>query len=344
MEKDQGTDFFPEIKAGKFTKTAIFSFGCRQKVIKTPTMKTGDQKNPESESRAAAHSDVLQKKNTAASLQAPIQMLNVKYYPHSAKTKIGNAEVCESNGAEAEVEHKDYDTGSATNDNVRKISQEASKAFGTRFIAGHMLNNHLGGPGTNQDNITAITSGQNSAHHNMLEKHGKDRVKNDKKTIKYYTYITKRADFYDSSSSNTPVAKNLASELEGGFTDMSDNSTFGPVLLTLGPPSGALANEKSTGMKLTGRKTTSIGRDVEQAASNAETILADNDYKYLYQLVKDVYGMDEEELKEDFTLFYLKYNDPMKNSNVLISWTKQVKDFKSGTINNKPPHLPNFKK
>jgi hypothetical protein len=68
--------------------------------------------------------------------------------------------------------------GSETTDAVRQVSRAATVLYGKKYIAGHLLNNHLGGPGNLLDNITAISSKSNSQHHAGIEKELKQDVAN----------------------------------------------------------------------------------------------------------------------------------------------------------------------
>lgn len=88
----------------------------------------------------------------------------MKTYPLSARTSAG---------------------GSETTDAVRFVPRVASALYGKRYIAGHLLNSHLGGPGNNHRNITAFTSKSNSQHHAGIEKDLKLDVRNG--YIAYYS-------------------------------------------------------------------------------------------------------------------------------------------------------------
>lgn len=257
---------------------------------------------------------------------AVAQLLSVNYYPSGSPTKVGSANVQESNGAIASsVAPSDYDTGSVTNNAVRAVSQEATKVFAKRFIAGHMLNNHLGGPGTDQKNITAITSGQNSAHHAQLEKGAKALVKGGK-TISYYTIITKRADFYNSTGTSK-LADNLASELKGGYTDTSNGTSFGPVIIPLGPPSAVKKNEVATGMVASGGTTVTVSKSEEYASETAEAIMDVSYSSTLNGYVKSYYGKDEQDVKEGLVkIILLKSPDPMKLSSYFLKWSKDIEN------------------
>ncbi|NOQ28167.1 MAG: hypothetical protein GQ564_22625 [Bacteroidales bacterium] len=67
--------------------------------------------------------------------------------------------------------------GSATNNHTRPMARELSHRMGRRYVAGHLLNHHLGGSGVDRTNITAFSSKSNSQHLHYTEKHIKNAVK-----------------------------------------------------------------------------------------------------------------------------------------------------------------------
>ncbi len=69
------------------------------------------------------------------------------------------------------------DGGTATNDYTRPMARELSVRMGRRYVAGHLLNHHLGGSGVDRTNITAFSSKSNSQHLHYTEKHIKNAVK-----------------------------------------------------------------------------------------------------------------------------------------------------------------------
>ncbi|HWN70016.1 MAG TPA: hypothetical protein VNM90_20390, partial [Haliangium sp.] len=210
---------------------------------------------PMSAPRVAAHGQQSRRPDTVLAYRArqnhtsptwPIQRKPAVYetFVDTKLTEVGKVAVQESNGAAATVTPADYDSGSRTESPVRPISQAATAVFKQSFIAGHMLNHHLGGPGDEQDNITAITSQQNAFHKNWLENPAKTEVNENKNTIDYCTVITHRADF---RKGGKVVAKNLASRLVGGYR-VHGGASFGPVEIPLGPTGKniTLENERST--------------------------------------------------------------------------------------------------
>ncbi|MFT6502024.1 MAG: hypothetical protein ACJASQ_002149 [Crocinitomicaceae bacterium] len=100
--------------------------------------------------------------------------------------------------------------GSPTNANVRSVSQAATRLFGKKYIAGHLLNNHLGGPGTDRKNITAFTSRSNSLHLHAIEKLVKKDVIKEGLTAEYSVRVIGRSNIVkDSNNKINGLADNL---------------------------------------------------------------------------------------------------------------------------------------
>ncbi len=74
------------------------------------------------------------------------------------------------------ISNRTRNGGSPTDASVRDVSRAATGFFGRRYIAGHLLNSHLGGSGAAQNNITAFTAKSNSQHHAGIEKELKQDV------------------------------------------------------------------------------------------------------------------------------------------------------------------------
>ncbi len=260
---------------------------------------------------------------------APLQMLNVNYHSHKAPTQVGTAKVHESDGAIATlVTPADYNTGSQPTNAVRPVSQQATTVFGKRFIAGHMLNHHLGGPGNQQNNITAFTGGQNSLHHWKLERYAKNDVGNLGQNISYYTVVTKRADFYNPGGA-AKLAENLASELQGGYTNLITGAKFGPITIPLGP-AAPKKNETKTGMSATGASSAFGSEDF--AAEIADTIAADA-FKNHQANIQTVYGpnADEDEISAALLDRILAgYLDTEKYVKLTMKWLKAVQTYITG--------------
>lgn len=192
--------------------------------------------------------------SNAVQQYAAVQRYTSNFYQSSTATVVtqgGNtlASEYESNGAEAtNIAPADYDAyGSGTSPATRTTSQGAKAIFGGTWVAGHLLNEHLGGPGNDYKNITAFTGQDNSAHLHNLEKYAKGAVISGE-TIDYFTYVTKRADF----NKGTDTAQNLATELKGGYKNHTTGIDFGPVVIPVNQidSDGTIvkSNETTTGM------------------------------------------------------------------------------------------------
>jgi hypothetical protein len=104
--------------------------------------------------------------------------------------------------------------GSPTNANVRLVSQKATAFFGKMYYAGHLLNNHIGGDGTINQNITAFRSKSNAQHHAGIEKDLKKDVANGF-IAHYVVNCTDRAGV---KGSPTHYIKGLANTLEASYS------------------------------------------------------------------------------------------------------------------------------
>ena len=98
----------------------------------------------------------------------------------------------ETDKVEAEVTPAFYNTGTSTNATVRPIGQALKALTGYLHIAGHLLNNHLGGTGQSLDNI-ATFSHQDNMNHKQVEAPAKASVQAGN-TIVYGTAVTERSD------------------------------------------------------------------------------------------------------------------------------------------------------
>lgn len=274
---------------------------------------------------------------------APLQMLTVNYHSHPTATQVGTAKVNESDGAIASlVAPADFNTGSGTTNAVRAVSQEATKAFGKKFIAGHMLNDHLGGPGNQQSNITAFTGGQNALHHSKLERYAKNEVGVQGQSISYYTVVTKRADFYNPGGT-VKLAENLASELEGGYTNLGTGGTFGPVTIPLGP-AAPKKNEAATGMTATSAGSSVFGS--EEFAADIAAAIAEEVFNNHQADIQNVYGpnADEDAISDALLPRILAgFLDTEKFVKLTMKWIKAVKTYiASGMVGPAPDFLDTF--
>lgn len=67
--------------------------------------------------------------------------------------------------------------------------KDFSTLSGKRYIAGHLLNDNLGGPGNKAENLTAIPSSANSEHSDKIEEPIKDRVNKEGRWMHYSVNI-----------------------------------------------------------------------------------------------------------------------------------------------------------
>ncbi|WP_018691901.1 hypothetical protein [Algicola sagamiensis] len=171
-----------------------------------------------------------------------------------------------------------YNSGTSTTNAVRPLGQAMSKVCGYRHVAGHMVNNHLGGSGSKMENITTF-SHQDNMDHKMIEAPAKNAVSASGHNIVYWTAVTKRADF----DVGVHKVENMASEIVAGFYDES-TATLTSAAISVGPAgnTGAWVTKptnvkmKTTPMTGTVWATGKVGR--KPATPPAETFLgaADN--------------------------------------------------------------------
>lgn len=179
---------------------------------------------------------------------------------------VGGASVRrkESNGFEGKVV-RGAPAGARTNDHSRLISRAATKVFDIPFIAGHMLNYHLGGTPAD-DNITAITAAQNAQHHNKIERIAKQH--HGAKDLIYKTRITRRANFKSDKGSAT----NLAAEMVGSVKeDGAGGKELVPdTTIALGPPGGGQEVKESVQDSMVRGVLQNLSQDFEQYITDAD--------------------------------------------------------------------------
>jgi len=117
----------------------------------------------------------------------------------------------ESDLAAAYVAPTDYNTGSGTNAAVRPNGQALTQATGYRHVAGHLVNNHLGGSGQLMANI-ATFSHQDNMDHKTTEAPAKGLVAGGTDIV-YWTVIKERADY----TVNGYTVRGAASKMMAGW-------------------------------------------------------------------------------------------------------------------------------
>jgi hypothetical protein len=126
--------------------------------------------------------------------------------------------VMESDGAKVEnITGADYDLGgSPTNAEVRDVSKHMTMISRTSFIAGHMLNKHLGGAVTDNKNITSISASANSQESKHVEEPAKAAVRKPGSDVTYYTRVVSRGTVGPNDQNH---AQGHAIAIESGFED-----------------------------------------------------------------------------------------------------------------------------
>jgi len=84
----------------------------------------------------------------------------------------------------------DHPLGSTPSTNTKARSKELTTDVGKPYIAGHLLNDHLGGPGTDQRNITALPKDVNTEQSDKVEESVKRIVNADHKVAYYQVTVT----------------------------------------------------------------------------------------------------------------------------------------------------------
>lgn len=150
--------------------------------------------------------------------------LKAEYHESSTPTVITTPtevhNVKEGNKAKAlNITMADWNTGSQPADNVRGVSRAATVASGKNplYIAGHLLNHNIGGPGDDQRNITAFSNRANSKHLHGIEKFVKKDVQGGQ-TVAYTVEITERNHVqHGAPSSGVVKVENLASKMKAAY-------------------------------------------------------------------------------------------------------------------------------
>ncbi|WP_440216264.1 hypothetical protein [Chromobacterium piscinae] len=215
--------------------------------------------------------------------------------------KTSSVSVNEADYILSYVTPSDYGHGSVPNNTVRPISQALDSLLSggsNFFVAGHMLNHHLGGSGKKQDNITAFTKSDNSKHNDM-EELAKNEVKTNGNNILYETAVTERADISLTSGASI---KNLASHLEVTYWIVDNNGdqvsgtsvqteNFDVNIKGTGNP---WVKHKTSGLT-TLAKTTPTGAPVLKSLSKKKRHFP-GFYSELIRSICDTHGLDEGEV------------------------------------------------
>ncbi|BDS09999.1 eCIS core domain-containing protein [Aureispira anguillae] len=226
--------------------------------------------------------------------------------PHT--TKINDEKLPnESNGGKWSGAELDASKGSPTNGDVRAVSSAVQNLIGGTWVAGHMLNKHLGGSGTNWENITAISSADNSAHHSQVERSAKEAFANGE-LKEYWTVITERATLVHKGTNDT--IDGLASKMNAGWKD-SNNKVQKNTVINLGPRSGIPGVENwSVTYKSTGHSSGEL-------ASSTTKITSEETYYAMTDGVVSHYITNPDDAKKAVNLLIVNDyipNQPIKKS------------------------------
>lgn len=108
--------------------------------------------------------------------------------------------------------------------------KDFSTLSGKRYIAGHLLNDNLGGPGNNAENLTAIPSSANSEHSDKIEEPIKEKVNKEGKWMHYSVNIgygeLDNVNPHDMGYTvGTDLQKKNKAKQQGKYEDGSNNNT-----------------------------------------------------------------------------------------------------------------------
>lgn len=112
--------------------------------------------------------------------------------------------------------------GSSPSAATKKVSKAANKALGAGgkkyYIAGHLLNQRMGGRGDLQDNITALSYSSNGMHYSNIEKDVIDEIENDN-IVLYEVNVTQRN---LNESGNNVTVDGMASKMIAQYSLLDD--------------------------------------------------------------------------------------------------------------------------
>lgn len=157
----------------------------------------------------------------------------------------------ESDLAAAYVTPAHYNSGTTTNAAVRPNGQALTQATGYRHVAGHLVNNHLGGSGQIMANI-ATFSHQDNMDHKATEAPAKALVSGGSNIV-YWTAIKERADY----SVNGYTVTGAASKMVAGWFNETTQAKGTVNTYNIGPDGNtanwtgapAVSKRRATGVK-----------------------------------------------------------------------------------------------
>lgn len=119
----------------------------------------------------------------------------------------------------------DHPLGSTPTPKTKVQSTALSKATGLPYIAGHLLNDHLGGPGNEPKNITALPKDVNTEQSDKIEEKVKQKVNAEHEIVFYQVKVTYAQD-------SKPVAgkkHHYAKEIKSTFGSYKEDADFSKV-------------------------------------------------------------------------------------------------------------------
>lgn len=123
---------------------------------------------------------------------------NIAHNNKAVSTKIqwqdedGSAK--EGKGVNALILAADHPMGSAPSGDGKIKSEQLTELTGQPYIAGHLLNDHLGGPGSDVRNIAAIPKDVNTEQSDKVEEEVKKRVNENHEIMYYRVDVTYKPD------------------------------------------------------------------------------------------------------------------------------------------------------
>jgi hypothetical protein len=246
----------------------------------------------------------------------------------------------EGTGMTALVLGPDHPLGSTPADNTKKRSRELSAATGQPYIAGHLLNDHLGGPGNEERNITALPKDVNTEQSDKLEEKVKQRVNTKHEIVFYQVEVTYAQDSKDLKKTKHHYAKELKTWFGTYKHDAKFNTlSFGGIpsselidlnthILPIQEPS-YYAKQGSGYLTLNQNKYTS-GQDRDPKDTLKNTGFTAAQMKIDSQ--NDLLLKDEKQIKIEF-ISYAIYSIPIRELNEKIKKLEHEGTYKDKLLN-----------
>ncbi len=127
----------------------------------------------------------------------------------------------------------DHPLGSTPTDKTKVQSKTLTQATKQPYIAGHLLNDHLGGPGNEPRNITALPKDVNTEQSDKIEEKVKQKVNADHEIVFYQVEVTYAQDSKPVNGKQHHYAK----ELKSTFGSYKEDADFSKVSFNTVPDS-----------------------------------------------------------------------------------------------------------